>query len=72
MRRDEHSIELPEYGESDPLEDKLADRLYAAGQRALERTRHGIKAKGVVGIISVPGATVEILPKCCSIRVEKG
>lgn len=63
MRPDERSIKLREYCESDPLEEKLADRLYAAGQRALERTRHGIKATGVVGIISVPGATVEILPK---------
>ena len=63
MRPDERSIKLREYCESDPLEDKLADRLCAAGQRALERTRHGIKATGVVGIISVPGATVEILPK---------
>ena len=29
----------------------------------LERTRHGIKAAHVVGIVSVPGATLEILPK---------
>ena len=58
--------------ESIPLEDKLADRLCGAGQRAkkrlrepkvLERTRHGITAAQVVGIIAVPGATLEILPK---------
>lgn len=58
--------------ESVPLEDKLADRLCGAGQRAkkrlkepqvLERTRRGIKAAGVVGIIAAPGATLEILPK---------
>ena len=53
------------------LEDRLADRLYAVAQRAekrlkvsvLERTRDGIKAAQVVGIVSVPGATLEILPK---------
>ena len=55
-----------------PLEGKLADRLCSAGERAkkrfgessvLERTRDGIKAAHVVGIVSVPGATLEILPK---------
>ena len=53
--------------ESIPLEDNLADRFHAAGKRAgkrvLERTRDGIKATHVVGIVSVPGATLEILPK---------
>ena len=52
--------------------DRLADRLHAAGQRAkrrlkentlLERTRDGVKAAHVVGIIAVPGATLEVLPK---------
>ena len=54
------------------LEDQLADRLHAVAQRAkkrlkvpsvLERTRRGVKAAQVVGIISVPGGTLEILPK---------
>ena len=54
------------------LEDQLADRLHAVARRAkkrlkvpsvLERTRKGVKAAQVVGIISVPGATLEILPK---------
>lgn len=53
------------------LERPLAERLHAAGQHAkkhlkrevLERTAHGIKAAQVVGIVSVPGATLEILPK---------
>ena len=54
------------------LEDHLADRLYAVAERAkkrlkvpsvLERTRDGIKTAQVVGTISVPGATLEILPK---------
>ena len=72
MQPSKHAIVLHEYEESDSLEDKLADRLHTAGQRAkkrlrensvLERTRHGIQATHVVGIISVPGATLEILPK---------
>lgn len=56
-----------------PLEDRLSDRLYATAVRAkkrlkypqpvLERTRNGLKASGVVGIVAVPGATLEILPK---------
>ena len=54
------------------LEDQLADRLHAVAERAkrrlrvpsvLERTRNGIKAAQVVGIVSAPGATLEILPK---------
>ena len=53
------------------LEDRLAERFCTAGERAakrlktkvLERTRSGIKAAQVVGIVSVPGATLEILPK---------
>ena len=55
-----------------PLEDRLADQLYATAQRAkkhlkvpsvVERTRTGLKAAGVVGIVAAPGATLEILPK---------
>ena len=56
-----------------PLEDRLADRLYATAERArkrlkhprpvLERTRNGLKAGDVVGIVAAPGATLEILPK---------
>ena len=56
-----------------PLEDPLADRLCATAERAkkrlkyphpvLERTRTGVKASGVVGIVTAPGATLEILPK---------
>ena len=60
--------------ENDPvtLSDRLADRLHAVAQRAkrrlkvpsvLERTRNGVKAAQVVGIVSAPGATLEILPK---------
>ena len=54
------------------LEDQLADRLHAVAQRAktrlkvpsvLERTRNGLKAAQAVGIVSAPGATLEILPK---------
>ena len=53
------------------VEDRLAERLCTAGERAakrlktkvLERTRKGIKAAQVVGIVSVPGAPLEILPK---------
>ena len=53
------------------LEDQLADRLHAVAERAkrrlrvpsvLERTRNGLKAAQVVGIVSAPGATLEILP----------
>lgn len=63
-------VACQEYGQIE-VEDRLADRLHTAGLRArkrlktevLERTRHGVKAAGVVGIISVPGATLEILPK---------
>ena len=56
-----------------PLEDRLADRLYATAERArkplkhprpvLERTPNGLKAGDVVGIVAAPGATLEILPK---------
>ena len=58
--------------ETFPLENRLADRLYATAQRAkkrlkvpgvLERTRNGLKAAGVVGIVAAPGTTLEILPK---------
>ncbi len=54
------------------LEDRLADRLYAVAERAkrqlkvqsvLELTRNGVRTSQVVGIISAPGATLEILPK---------
>ncbi len=54
------------------LEDQLADRLHAVAERAkrrlrvpsvLERTRNGIKAAQVVGVVSASGATLEILPK---------
>lgn len=71
MQPSKRAIVLHEY-ESVSLEDKLADRLHTAGQRAkkrlkenrvLERTRRGVKAAHVVGIVSVPGATLEILPK---------
>ena len=54
------------------LDDRLAKRFCAVAERAakrlkpnavLERTRSGVKAAQVVGVISVPGATLEILPK---------
>ena len=53
------------------LEDPLAGRFCKTTERAakrlntkvLERTRQGVKAAQVVGVISVPGATLEILPK---------
>ena len=53
------------------LDHQLAERLHAAGQRArrhlkaevLERTAHGVKAAQVVGVVRVPGASLEILPK---------
>ena len=54
------------------LEDRLADQLCATADRAkkrlkvpsvLERTRTGLKAGGVVGIVAAPGVTLEILPK---------
>ena len=59
--------------ESIPLENPLADRLCATAERAkkrlkypqpvLERTRNGVKASGVVGMVTAPGVTLEILPK---------
>ena len=54
------------------LEDRFAERLSATAQRAkkrlkvpsvLDRTRDGLKASGVVGIVAAPGVTLEILPK---------
>ena len=63
---------IREHRELKPLCDRLADRLCAAAKRSdkrlkpnavLERTREGVKAAKVVGVISVPGATLEILPK---------
>ena len=54
------------------LEDRFAERLSATALRAkkrlkvpsvLERTRTGLKASGVVGIVAAPGVTLEILPK---------
>ena len=54
------------------LDDRLAEQFCAVADRAakrlkvpkvLERTRSGVKAAQVVGVISVPGATLEILPK---------
>ena len=56
----------------DGLTEREADRLHAAATRAarrlkphavLTRTRDGLKAGQTVGILSVPGRTVEILPK---------
>ena len=61
-----------ENGSVDFKDQQLADRLHAVALRAktrlkvpsvLERTPNGVKAAHVVGIISVPGATLEILPK---------
>ena len=54
------------------LDDGLAEQFCAVAERAakrlkpnavLERTRDGVKAAQVVGIVSVPGASLEILPK---------
>ena len=53
------------------LDDQLAARFCAVAERTakrlksavLERTRDGVKAAEVVGVVSVPGATLEILPK---------
>ena len=55
------------------LEDRLADQLCAIADRAkkhlkyphpvLDRTRTGLKASGVVGIVTAPGVSLEILPK---------
>ena len=58
----------------DGLTERDADRLHAAAARAarrlklhedavFERRREGLKAGQTVGILSVPGRTVEILPK---------
>ena len=72
MRTSRTWAESCEENGSVELKDQLADRLHAVAQRAktrlkvpriLERTRNGIKASQVVGIISAPGATLEILPK---------
>ena len=58
--------------ETFPLENRLANRLHATARRAqkrlavpsvLDRTRNGLKAAGVVGIVAAPGVTLEILPK---------
>lgn len=62
-----------EIGE-DGLTERDADRLHAAAVRVarrlkaprhdvLTRTRDGLKAGQTVGVLSVPGRTVEILPK---------
>ena len=54
------------------LDDRLVDQLCPIADRAkkrlkvpsvLERTRTGLKAAGVVGIVAAPGVTLEILPK---------
>ena len=54
------------------LDKRLAEQFCAVAQRAakrlkvpkvLERTRSGVKAAQVVGVVSVPSATLEILPK---------
>ena len=54
------------------LDARLAERFCAVAERVakrlrpnavLERTRDGVKAGQVVGVVSVPGATLEILPK---------
>ena len=60
-------------GDGEDLTEKEADRLYALAERArrrlhgkppvLTRTRGGLKAEQVVGILAVPGKTLEILPK---------
>ena len=53
----------------DGLTEREADRLHAAAARVarrhdvLTRTRDGLKAGHAVGILSIPGRTVEILPK---------
>ena len=66
MQPPKRTIVLREH-QSVRLEDKLANRLCAAGRLGkklvLERTQCGIQATHVVGIVSVPGATLEILPK---------
>ena len=60
-------------GDGKDLTEKEADRLYALAERArrrlhgkppvLTRTHGGLKAAQVVGVLAVPGKTLEILPK---------
>ena len=60
-------------GDGKDLTEKEADRLYTLAERArrrlynkptvLTRTHGGLKAEQVVGILAVPGKTLEILPK---------
>ena len=60
-------------GDGKDLTEKEADRLCALAERArqqlhnkptvLTRTRGGLKAGQVVGVLAVPGKTLEILPK---------
>ena len=60
-------------GDGKDLTEKEADRLYALAERARRRLRSkptvltrihgGLKAAQVVGILAVPGKTLEILPK---------
>ena len=60
-------------GAEKDLTEKEADRLYALSERArrrldkkppvLARTYRGLKAAQVVGVLAVPGKTLEILPK---------
>ena len=60
-------------GAGKDLKEKEADRLYVLSERArrrldkkppvLARTYRGLKAAQVVGVLAVPGKTLEILPK---------
>ena len=60
-------------GDGKDLTEKEADRLYVLAERARQRLRNkptvltcthdGLKAAQVVGVLAVPGKTLEILPK---------
>lgn len=59
----ENGLTEPEANRFHALAERAGRRLKLGGTGVLVRTRRGLKAQQVVGVLAVPGRTLEILPK---------
>ncbi|MCY3830284.1 MAG: McrC family protein [Rhodospirillaceae bacterium] len=63
LRVGENGLTEPEAGRFHALAERAGRRLKLGETGVLVRTRRGLKAQQVVGVLAVPGRTLEILPK---------
>ena len=63
LRVGENGLTETEAGRLHALAERAGRRLKRGETGVLVRTRHGLKAQQVVGVVAVPGRTLEILPK---------